>query len=297
MKSNTLFLDKKLVLTGHDTFQCRSLWLKKGYDFIKSKRSFKDFDAVVHLGVGKNMVSSIRFWMRAFDIIDDDDKLTNFGIWILDDNGFDPYIEDEGTLWLLHYKLVFKNYASIYNLLFNEFRKEKIEFTKDSFVKYINRKSAEYSIKEIKDNTILDDFAVMTKLYLRSDSQNKDKEDNYSGLLTELNLLKNIGEKNDELFVIENSDKDNIPYDILLYCILETGGFESSINLNKIESDFNNIGSVFAVNRIGLIKQINLITKQYKNIVYSDYAGIKELQFKKKINPITVLEKYYGKKN
>lgn len=292
-----MFLNKNLVLTGHDTFQCRSLWLKKGYDFIKNNRSFKDNDAVVYLGVGKNMVSSIRFWMRSFDIIDEDDKLTEFGILLLDDTGFDPYLEDEGSLWLLHFKLVIKNYSSIYNLLFNEFRKEKIEFTKESFVKYINRKCIEFNIKEIKDNTILDDFAVMTKMYLRSDSQNKDKEDNYSGLLTELNLLKNIGEKNDELFVIENSDKENIPYDILLYCILEAGGFESSINLNKIESDFNNIGSIFGINRNGIINHINIITKYYKNIVYSDYAGIKELQIKKKINPITVLEKYYGKKD
>jgi hypothetical protein len=292
-----MFLNKNLVLTGHDTFQCRSLWLKKGYDFIKNNRSFKDNDAVVYLGVGKNMVSSIRFWMKSFDIIDEDDKLTEFGILLLDDNGFDPYLEDEGSLWLLHFKLVIKNYSSIYNLLFNEFRKEKIEFTKESFVKYINRKCIEFNIKEIKDNTILDDFAVMTKMYLRSDSQNKDKEDNYSGLLTELNLLKNIGEKNDELFVIENSDKENIPYDILLYCIVEAGGFESSINLNKIESDFNNIGSIFAINRNGLINHINVITKNYKNVVYSDYAGIKELQFKKKINPINVLEKYYGKKD
>lgn len=292
-----MFLNKNLVLTGHDTFQCRSLWLKKGYDFIKSNKSFKDNDAVVYLGVGKNMVSSIRFWMRSFDIIDENDKLTEFGIMLLDDDGFDPYLEDEGSLWLLHFKLVIKSYSSIYNLLFNEFRKEKIEFTKEAFVKYINRKCSEFKIKEIKDNTILDDFSVMTKMYLRSDSQNKDKEDNYSGLLTELNLLKNIGEKNDELFVIENSEKENIPHDILLYCLIESGGFESSINLNKIESDFNNIGSIFSINRNGLIKHIDSITKNYKNIIYSDYAGIKELQIKKKLNPITVLEKYYGKKD
>jgi hypothetical protein len=292
-----MFLDKNLVLTGHDTFQCRSLWLKKGYDYIKSNRSFKDLDAVVYLGVGKNMVSSIRFWMRSFDIIDEYDKLTEFGISLLDDNGFDPYLEDEGTLWLLHFKLVIKSYSSIYNLLFNEFRKEKIEFTKESFIKYINRKCNEYNIKEIKDNTILDDFSVMIKMYLRSDSQSKDKEDNYSGLLTELNLLKNIGDKNDELFVIENSEKENIPFDILLYCIIESGGFDSSINLNKIESDINNVGSIFAINRNGLINHINQITKHYKSIVYSDYAGIKELQIKKKINPITILEKYYGKED
>ena len=77
MNSQLTTLDKNLVLTGHETFQCRNLWLKKGYDFIKSGKKFKDLDSVVFLGVGKNMVSSIRFWMRSFDIIDDNDELTS----------------------------------------------------------------------------------------------------------------------------------------------------------------------------------------------------------------------------
>ncbi len=288
-------LDKNLVLTGHETFQCRNLWLKKGYDFLKSGKKFKDLDAVVFLGVGKNMVSSIRFWLRSFDIIDDNDLVTNFGDLLLNDNGFDPYLEDEGSLWLLHYKLIVNNFSSTYSLLFNEFRKEKIEFTKESYVKFLIRKCVENSIKEPKQNTILDDFSVMTKLYIRSESQTKDKEDNYSGLLTDLNLITNIGTKGEEILVIENSEKSNIPCEIILFCILETGGFESSINLNKIESDFNNVGSVFAINRIGLINKIEEIVKKDKSIIYSDYAGIKELQFKKKIKPVTVLEKYYDK--
>ena len=283
------------MLTGHETFQCRSLWLKKGYDFIKSGKKFKDLDSVVSLGVGKNMVSSIRFWLRSFDIIDDNDIITEFGDMLLNDTGFDPYLEDEASLWLLHYKLIVNNFSSTYSLLFNEFRKEKIEFTKESYVKFVIRKCIENSIKEPKQNTILDDFSVMSKLYIRSESQTKDKEDNYSGLLTDLNLISNIGIKGEEILVIENSEKANIPSEIILYCILETGGFESSINLNKIESDFNNVGSVFAINRIGLIKKIEEIVKKDKSIIYSDYAGIKELQFKKKIKPSMVLEKYYGK--
>lgn len=28
------------VFSGHDTFQCRHLWLKKGYDYIKAGKSF-----------------------------------------------------------------------------------------------------------------------------------------------------------------------------------------------------------------------------------------------------------------
>ena len=59
-------LGVKFTFSGHDSFQCRHLWLKKGFDFVKSGKSFSDEDAVVILGVGKNMVNSIRFWMKAF---------------------------------------------------------------------------------------------------------------------------------------------------------------------------------------------------------------------------------------
>lgn len=54
--------------SGHETFYCKSLWLKKGYDFLKKGNSFNNDDAVVKLGVGKNMVSSIRYWLKAFGL-------------------------------------------------------------------------------------------------------------------------------------------------------------------------------------------------------------------------------------
>ena len=48
-------LINKYTFSGHETFACKSLWLKKGYDFVKDGHSFNDEDAVVALGVGKNM--------------------------------------------------------------------------------------------------------------------------------------------------------------------------------------------------------------------------------------------------
>jgi hypothetical protein len=57
----------KLTFSGHESFQCRYLWLKKGYDFVKKGGSFNKEDAVVELGVGKNIVGAIRYWMGAFD--------------------------------------------------------------------------------------------------------------------------------------------------------------------------------------------------------------------------------------
>ena len=71
----------------------------------KKKKSFADKDAVVELGVGKNMVSSIRYWMKAFNLLTQDDELTLFAHKLFADDGYDPYLEDEASLWLLHYQL------------------------------------------------------------------------------------------------------------------------------------------------------------------------------------------------
>ena len=67
---------KKATFSGHETFHCKGLWLKKGYDFVKEGHSFNDEDAVVSLGVGKNMVSSIRYWLRAFGVINQDNEIS-----------------------------------------------------------------------------------------------------------------------------------------------------------------------------------------------------------------------------
>ncbi len=285
----------KLSFSGHESFQCRHLWLKKGYDFIKKGKSFSEESAVLELGVGKNMVNSIRFWMKAFDIIDENDKIVPFAEKLFNEkNGWDKYLEDEATLWILHYHLVKKGYASTYHLMFNEFRKEKIEFTKANFEAYIQRKSEELSF-QFNKNTIKDDFDVFLKMYLRSDSQSKDKEDSYSGILSELEFLKSIGRGENKYYVIENSERNDVPDEVILYCILDKGNFDASLNLNSIEQEPNSVGSVFAMNRSGLFNKIEGITQKFKKVVhFSDHAGVRELQFKSKPDPLTILEKYYG---
>ena len=84
---------RTLSFSGHETFQCRAYWPKKGYDFIEKKNSFNDKEALLHLGVGKNMVSSIAYWLKSFGIIEDND-LNPFWIKILNNkNGWDPFLE------------------------------------------------------------------------------------------------------------------------------------------------------------------------------------------------------------
>jgi hypothetical protein len=284
----------KYTFSGHDSFQCRQFWLKKGFDYVMKGKSFNDEDAVVELGVGKNMVNSIRFWMRAFDLISNGDIVTEFATRLFSDDGYDPYLEDEASLWLLHYQLIKKGYASTYSFIFNELRKEKIEFTKDNYISFIKRKAETEKLIPVNEKTLQEDFAVMAKMYLRSNPQIKDKEDSFSGLLTELDLIKLYNKGKEDFLFIENTERPEIPYEVILFSILDSCNFDTSISLNTIEYELNSVGSIFAINKPGIINKIEAIASKYSSVIFNDQAGIKELQFKKKLSAFAILDKYYA---
>ena len=285
----------KYTFYGHDSFQCRQLWLKKGYDYVQEGKNFNDEDAVVQLGVGKNMVSSIRFWLKAFNIIDNKDIPTEFGKRLFDDeNGYDPFLEDEASLWLLHYQLVKNSFASIYSIIFNEFRKEKLFFNKETFVNYVKRIGESNTDLNFNENTVAKDFIVFANLY-KNDPESKDVEDSFSGIMSEIELLKTTGKGKEEQFYIENTERDNLPEAVVLFTILDNSNYGNSISLNSLEFDLNSPGSIFALNRSGLMNKISEIVSEFKDITFTDQAGIKELQFKKKSDAFTILDTYYGK--
>lgn len=283
----------KYTFSGHDSFHCRQLWLKKGYDFVKEEHSFTSEDAVVKLGVGKNMVSAIRYWLKAFNVVDNKENLTEFGIKLFDtENGYDPFLEDEASLWLLHYQLVKTGLASIYNIIFNEFRKEKILFKDEVFLNYLKRIQETKPELIFNENTLLKDFMVFVNTYKIEEDDNY-IEDSFSGILSEIGLLKTIGKGKDKQYQIENSDRDNLDEAVLLFSILDNSNYGNSISLNSLEYDYNSPGSIFALNRSGLTNKITAIVNE--NITFTDHAGIKELQFKNKPNSFSILDKYYGK--
>jgi hypothetical protein len=283
----------KFSFSGHDSFQCRQQWLKKGYDYILQDKSFNDEDAVVSLGVGKNMVSAIRYWMKAFDLLDNEDKLSPFAHQLFANDGWDPYLEDEASLWLLHYHLIKKGTASSYKLIFNELRREKIEFTKSNFIAFVKRK-AETTGFVVNEKTIGEDFGVLLKMYLRTEAQMKDQEDSFSGIFAELNLVNHKGKRGEDIYSVENSDKDDIPEEIILYTILDNPNFDLSISLSNIEQDPGQAGTVFAISKTGLTTKIQNIAKKFQTITFSDHAGIRELQFKTKPDPFQILTDYYA---
>ena len=308
----------KYTFSGHDSFQCRLLWLKKGYDYLAADRSFSADDAPVRLGVGNNMVRSIRYWLRAFGLTNEQEELTELARFIFADRnasadqsaeeteGVDPFLEDQATLWLLQYQLLKIRHASTYWIVFNELRRRRPEFSADDFVQYVTKVKAELEKFPANPSTVAADFSVFTKLYLQSGRQSKDREEGFAGILTELNLLKPIDRKSDDgksvsiLYTIPYTERSDLPAELLLFSLLDNSALGASISLETLETEPGMPCSVFAMNRAGLIRKIEQLTARYPDLLtYSDQAGVRELQFKQQpgVGPLDkyrILRTYYA---
>lgn len=289
-------MSSKLNFSGHESFHCRSLWLKKGYDFIRENKKFSNTDAVVYLGVGKNMVSAINYWMKSFGLIDKENHLTRIADFLFGRNGVDPYLENPATLWLLHYHLVKENIASIYSLVFNEFRKKKLEFNKFHLQNFLKAKCEETKTNYTA-STIQRDISVFLRNYVKPQNINKNLEDYFSGLFIELNLVEHLlkyDENETDWYRIENKEREDLPAEILMYCILDNEQCEDSISFDDILYGYNSIGNIFALTAKDVLDKIEQLTKSKYKISFSDDAGIRLLQFNKKPNKWDVLESYYA---
>lgn len=75
---NMKYDPSKTAFGRHETFALRYSWLTKGYQKnVASKKEdvFTSDNATVELGVGKNMVAAIRYWLRASQMIAIQNKL------------------------------------------------------------------------------------------------------------------------------------------------------------------------------------------------------------------------------
>ncbi len=120
--------------SGHETFVLREDWLPKGLSLLKADPgAFSDPFVSDHLGVGRNMAKSIRFWLRVTGVTEPEKSTGNFGITsigktILDK---DPYFARLTTWWALHLNLISnKKFAISWNWFFNRFAHDRFDRTR-----------------------------------------------------------------------------------------------------------------------------------------------------------------------
>lgn len=274
------------IFSGHETFACKSHWLKRGYDFVKERKNFNDDEAVVHLGVGKNMVSSIRFWMKAFGLINTDGELSTIANMLLEDDGYDPYFENIGSLWLMHFNIINENYATSYKTTFVNYHQQRNIVDKDKLKNYIKHYCFDDSNYRnlYNENTVKKDINVLIHNYHTKNSGNVEDSNT---ILSPLNL---INELEDGTYSFNYDSKNNVPEDIFLYALLLLFKNSRSISFESMKD----LSLIFCLTNNDMLSIIKSLCQKYSGIlVFSDVAGIKELQIKGELSCIEVLEKYY----
>ena len=271
--------------SGHESFLCKSLWLKKGYDFINANHNFSDPDSVVCLGVGKNMVSSIKYWMRAFHLIEDD-HLTDLAQYIFDENvGKDPFAEDINTLWILHFLLVTTNVASLYNLIFLDLQREKRDFKKEQALLFIKRKCNVPEQKNVfNENTVKKDIRVFLQNYLSP--VNPKSLEEYTGLLISLGLIR----ENDDTYSFSETSLESINPLIIYFALVVSSKDDLTLSFDKLQE----LSLLFCIPVTSFLQSVRDLSNAYpKEIVYTDNSGIRNVQFLKKMNAFDILNRYY----
>jgi hypothetical protein len=288
----------KYVFSGHESFPCKSLWLKKGYDFILAEKDFNTPEAVVELGVGKNMVAAIRYWYKAFGLNSDDERIKWIPDFLFNDqDGKDRYMEDLGTLWLLHFLLVYSNIASLYNLFFIDFQKERRRFDRNQIVTFVKRKMGEANQDHLFNiNTVKKDVGVLLQNYCLP--RNPQSNEDYSTLLMDLDLLRqkekkeeNVENEKDKSFYFNIEGKKKVTPEVFLFAVLMYKPDED----NTIPFDLlQDVGLIFCMNDLEVIEMLRALSEQYSDyMTYSDVAGIRQLQFVQQVNPRQIIEQYY----
>ena len=270
----------KYTFSGHESF------LKKGYEFVNSGYSFNDEHAIVQLGVGKNMVGSIKYWMRAFGLIADDNQLTPIAHYIFNEkNGKDPYLEDILTVWILHYYLVKSRCATLYYEFFYNFQRGILEFNKPELLEYIKRQFSlgKFGTTLLNENTIKKDIDVFLKNYIRP--KNKNKNEDAFTLLSRLKLLY-AGEN--EMSVVRRDLLYFPP--LVLFFAIQDNVVDEIADYELIKT----LGRIFCLTEDNIIECLDTLSSLNIGLTYKNTAGEQLVVLKRTDNAFAILDQYYS---
>jgi len=293
----------------HETFHIRDGWLFKGLNKVADDSGiFLDEAAPEKLGLGKNMVKSLRFWMQACGLTQERQtnhgriqELTAFGQLVA---RFDPYQELEGTLWLLHHQLVCSDdQATTWYWFFNHYA--PITFTREDSIErlqlWINANFPKKD-KSIAKSTVENDFACLIHTYLPS-QRDKSPEDLSDSPLASLGILSFKDEYDEERQPFKrfhlNSGK-NIPPLIFLYVLLSRQQIErpqaSQVNLTAALRDAKNVGRTFNVGLVTLEEILARIEDEFPafRVRLTRTGGLDQLTLPD-VSAETVLKEFYEK--
>lgn len=289
-----------IKMRGHESFYIREGWLRKGTVAIKEEPEVLSnlYEGVDKLGIGSAMVKSIRYWLQAVGLSEEKrgdkgkryQQLTdNFGKILVDK---DPYFEDLGTLYLLHYKLVSnKELATTWNLFFNKIKANEM-------TKYHMEETLKQLILNIDPGynislrSLSDDCNCILKTYFAEKNDFNNPEDNMICPFSDLGLVKKVTiSGKEELIYKTKPDRNKLDRLIVLYVIIDNLNLETTTTIKSLIEDENNIGRIFNLDKNSINNYVDILEDE-GYLMVNRTAGLNT------IYPtdlaVNILNKYYS---
>ena len=281
----------KIRLQGHEKFALREGWLNKGLIMVQNNPTiFQGKEGPDLLGIGTNMVKSLRYWLKAFGLIEESTNkgaiLTELGKLILEN---DPYFEDIFTIWLLHSNIV-KNVAEAtsWYMFFNRVDAEDLE--KDEIEAILIREIRKYAIgATFSEKSVGNDVDVLLNMYSKT-KEMVDPEDKSNSPLSQLGLVKNINGRYSKCHPDRRKISEwNVLYELSL--MLED---RDSISIEEVIAGENGLGKKYHLTAVAANELLDILDA-YGFIRVNRTAGLDVIYKAKEFSAEDVVRDYYKK--
>ena len=280
-------MEIKLKLKRHESFSIREGWLAKGIKNVKEYGNvFALQNATDILGIGTNMVKSLKYWMTATKLIEEKNReimLSDFGSII---NEYDPYLEDIFSWWLIHINMITNvDDAYIYNLFFNKCTM-KVFSKRDIFEQIsqiLNNNKLEYN-----ENILQDEVNMIIKTY-SIDEKIDNPENNFICPLSELNLIKKV-----DINAYERIRPDfrNLNYLIVYYLMVLLSEDKEYLSIDDLIKLDNSPAKLLNLDK-NLINEYLDEMKKHDLIIINRTAGLNMIYFNKKLSIDEIMREHF----
>ena len=283
----------KPMFARHETFHPRYGWFRKAYRFAAADpHAFSREDAPVRIGVGKNMVRAIRFWGLAAKLIEEKERTSNrraceliptsLGDALFGESGWDRYMEDPGTLWLLHWLLLAPpSLLPVWWIAFNDF--PAVVFDDDELLKAVGAQIeaiAEWNTPN--PSSLKKDVGAMLRTYAPVERTGRSSIDDILDCpLRELNLIGRSVGTNRYRFAL--GTKPTLPAAILGYAALDysartsTGG--NTVTIGRLVHEPGAPGKVFKLTEGEFLAAIEPLIRETDAIALTTSTGAVQLSW------------------
>jgi hypothetical protein len=290
--------------SGHQTFPFRYTWLPKSAQGLEADAGlFFRNDSIIRLGVGKNMVASMRFWCESLGIAEFDARtscggLTELGRALFSRDGWDPYLEDPGTLWLLHWKLMETvEGASTWFLGFTRWYKDT--FTRNELVGWLAQIVDQLPRAKASAGTLKRDVDTFLRCYIPSSGDaRRAVEDSFDCPLVELGLIKGV---EGGLYQFVRGPKPTLPVEVFAYALSRFWQLDSAaqetLSFERILYGPGSPGAAFKLSEVALVSLLEGLPS-WTGLRYDETAGLRVVLRTVKDarhTPLSILARYYNR--